>query len=58
MQDNNVVVKTWGEARTDTELHSHVDLVRKLDIADLEKGSAVAGVPHPEPLPWSIVVEA
>lgn len=42
-EDNNAVVKTWGEARTDTELHSHVDLVRRLDIADLEKGSAVAG---------------
>lgn len=43
-QDNNVVVKTWGSPREEPELLSHVDLVAKLGIADLEKGAAVAGL--------------
>ena len=43
MQDNNVVVKTWGTPREEPELLNHVDLVAKLGIADLEKGTAVAG---------------
>ncbi len=42
-QDNNVVVKTWGTPREEPELLNHVDLVAKLGIADLEKGTAVAG---------------
>mmetsp|Transcript_15933 Transcript_15933/g.47918 ORF Transcript_15933/g.47918 Transcript_15933/m.47918 type:complete len:451 (-) Transcript_15933:2211-3563(-) len=42
-EDNNAVVKTWGEPRTDAELYNHVDLVKRLDIADLEKGVVVAG---------------
>jgi seryl-tRNA synthetase len=43
LQDNNVVVKTWGTPREEPELLNHVDLVAKLGIADLEKGTAVAG---------------
>lgn len=44
-QDNNVVVKMWGTPREEPELINHVDLVSKLGIADLEKGTAVAGAP-------------
>lgn len=44
-QDNNAVVKTWGTPREEPELVNHVDLVQKLGIADLEKGTAVAGAP-------------
>ena len=46
-QDNNVVVKTWGTPREEPELLNHVDLVAKLGIADLEKGTAVAGAGLP-----------
>ena len=42
-QDNNAVVKTWGEPRTEEKLLNHVDLVEKLGIVDLEKGVQVAG---------------
>lgn len=38
-----MVVKTWGTPREEPELLNHVDLVAKLGIADLEKGTAVAG---------------
>jgi hypothetical protein len=38
-----VVVKTWGTPREEPELLNHVDLVARLGIADLEKGTAVAG---------------
>lgn len=41
-QDNNVVVKTFGE-KGDKKPYNHVDLVQLLDIADLENGTAVAG---------------
>ena len=48
-QDNNVVVKTFGEPRPAEEggakLYNHVDLVLLLDIADLDKGAQVAGEP-------------
>ena len=48
-QDNNVVVKTFGEPRAAEEagakLYNHVDLVLLLDIADLDKGTQVAGEP-------------
>jgi len=40
-----VVVKTWGTPREEPELINHVDLVSKLGIADLEKGTAIAGAP-------------
>lgn len=38
-----MVVKTWGTPREEPELLNHVDLIAKLGIADLEKGTAVAG---------------
>lgn len=58
-QDNNAVVKTWGQARTDAELYNHVDLVKRLDIADLEKGTIVAGAPHPpHPPPPSLPAQS
>ena len=48
---DNAVVATWGEPRENTSggagengaLLSHVDLVNRLDIVDLEAGVAVAG---------------
>lgn len=46
-QDNNVVVKLHGTPREgDEKLWNHVDLVQLLDIVDLEKGVAVAGMCH------------
>jgi len=44
VQVENVVVKTFGELRTEDGLRNHVDLVQLLDIVDLEAGTAVAGV--------------
>ncbi|OWM85369.1 serine--tRNA ligase [Punica granatum] len=40
---NNAVIRTWGEKRVEAKLKSHVELVELLDIADLKKGSDVAG---------------
>ncbi|XP_072972514.1 serine--tRNA ligase [Typha angustifolia] len=40
---NNEVIRTWGERRMEGKLRNHVDLVKLLDIADLEKGADVAG---------------
>lgn len=40
---DNVVVRTWGEAREEDGLRNHVDLVLLLDLVDLEAGQAVAG---------------
>lgn len=37
MQDNNAVVRTWGEPRKEAK-YNHVDLVHMLGIADLERG--------------------
>lgn len=42
-EDNNAVVKEFGERRQEEGLLNHVDLVLLLDIADLEAGAAVAG---------------
>eukprot|EP00887_Chlorella_sp_A99_P003561 scaffold7.g3561.t1 len=42
-EDNNIVVKTFGEPRVGEQLYNHVDLVQLLDFADLENGVAVAG---------------
>ncbi|URD74424.1 seryl-tRNA synthetase [Musa troglodytarum] len=39
----NAVIRTWGEKRTEGKLKNHVDLVKLLDIVDLEKGADVAG---------------
>lgn len=38
-------VKTWGTPREEADLKNHVDLVLMLDIADLDNGTAVAGMP-------------
>ena len=54
LQDNNAVVKEFGERRQEEGLLNHVDLVLLLDIADLEAGAAVAGAwaaRAPSPLP-------
>ncbi|KAG6511542.1 hypothetical protein ZIOFF_029610 [Zingiber officinale] len=40
---NNAVIRTWGDRRMETNLRNHVELVKRLDIADLEKGADVAG---------------
>lgn len=38
-QDNNLVVRTWGTPREEAGLQSHVDLVSKLGIVELEAGT-------------------
>ncbi|KAK1263150.1 hypothetical protein QJS04_geneDACA009431 [Acorus gramineus] len=40
---NNAVVRTWGERRTEEGLKNHVELVELLGIANLSKGTNVAG---------------
>ncbi|GJT75129.1 serine--tRNA ligase [Tanacetum coccineum] len=40
---NNVVIRTWGEKRTEPKLKNHVDLMECLGIADTKKGAFVAG---------------
>ncbi|KAH0672195.1 hypothetical protein KY284_023282 [Solanum tuberosum] len=40
---NNVIVRSWGEKRTEKGLKNHVDLVKDLGIADIPKGANVAG---------------
>jgi len=42
-EENNAVVRTWGEKRVEPKLKNHVDLVELLQIADLKKGANVAG---------------
>ncbi|KAK1404309.1 Serine--tRNA ligase [Heracleum sosnowskyi] len=42
-EDDNVVIRSWGEKRSEQNLKNHVDLVELLGIADLEKGANVAG---------------
>eukprot|EP00475_Leptophrys_vorax_P023006 TRINITY_DN31340_c2_g1_i1.p1 TRINITY_DN31340_c2_g1~~TRINITY_DN31340_c2_g1_i1.p1 ORF type:complete len:494 (-),score=54.49 TRINITY_DN31340_c2_g1_i1:20-1501(-) len=41
-EDNNAVVRTWGEPRAEAKWN-HVDLVHMLGIADIERGSQTAG---------------
>lgn len=43
-EDDNKILRTWGK-RTDFDFtpQSHVDLIEKLDIADLERAAQVAG---------------
>jgi seryl-tRNA synthetase len=42
--EQNQEVKAWGEKKTfDFQAKSHIDIMEKLDIADFEKGVAVAG---------------
>ena len=38
------MVKTWGQPWEEDKLHNHVAMVQMLDIADLEAGTAVAGL--------------
>ncbi|XP_047065260.1 serine--tRNA ligase-like [Lolium rigidum] len=42
-EENNVVLRTWGERRMESNLMNHVDLCRKLDIVAFEEGVDVAG---------------
>uniref|UniRef100_A0A0D9XZN5 Uncharacterized protein n=1 Tax=Leersia perrieri TaxID=77586 RepID=A0A0D9XZN5_9ORYZ len=42
-EENNVVLRTWGERRMKRNLKNHVDLCRKLDIVAFEQGVDVAG---------------
>ena len=42
-QADNVVVKSVGTKRMEEGLYNHVDMVLLLDIADLDRGSRVAG---------------
>lgn len=43
LQADNVVVRKWGALRDEPDLRNHVDLVTMLDIADLDRGTIVAG---------------
>lgn len=38
VQDNNKVIRKWGEERHEEKLYNHVDLVEMLGIADVDKG--------------------
>ena len=40
---NNAIVRTWGAKRMEENLPNHVDLIGMLDIADVERGTDVAG---------------
>ncbi|KAF3454459.1 hypothetical protein FNV43_RR04906 [Rhamnella rubrinervis] len=40
---NNAVIRSWGEKRVEPKLKNHVELVELLEIADLKKGTEVAG---------------
>ncbi|XP_041018487.1 serine--tRNA ligase-like [Juglans microcarpa x Juglans regia] len=40
---NNAVIRSWGEKRLEPKLKNHVELVELLGIADLKKGTDVAG---------------
>ncbi|KAK1361126.1 Serine--tRNA ligase [Heracleum sosnowskyi] len=42
-EDDNAIIRSWGEKRSEKNLKSHVDLVELLGIADLKKGANVAG---------------
>lgn len=42
-EENNLVVRSWGEKRVGEKLRNHVELVQLLAIADLAKGADVAG---------------
>ncbi|KAL4202468.1 hypothetical protein AMTRI_Chr02g221260 [Amborella trichopoda] len=42
-EENNAIVRTWGDKRMEGNLKNHVELVQLLGIADLAKGADVAG---------------
>jgi len=41
-EDDNVVVRSWGEARAE-EVLDHVDLLQKLELVDLDAAAKIAG---------------
>ncbi len=41
-EDDNVVVRSWGEARAE-EVLDHVDLMQKLELVDLDAAAKIAG---------------
>ncbi|KAK6156261.1 hypothetical protein DH2020_010509 [Rehmannia glutinosa] len=43
-EENNAIVRSWGEKRTEPKLKNHVELVELLGIADLKKGAHCANV--------------
>lgn len=43
LQDDNAIVRMFGEPRQEEKLYNHVDLVQLLDIVNLEAGTTVAG---------------
>lgn len=43
LQDNNAIVREFGQPRQEEKLYNHVDLVLLLDIVNLEAGTSVAG---------------
>ncbi|PIA27914.1 hypothetical protein AQUCO_07400032v1 [Aquilegia coerulea] len=42
-EENNEVVRSWGEKRMEPNLRNHFDLVKRLGIVDTLKGAHVAG---------------
>ncbi len=42
-EEDNVVVRSWGEPRSDDYLRDHVDILNTLAMADLERAAKVAG---------------
>ncbi|XP_068340807.1 serine--tRNA ligase-like [Pyrus communis] len=42
-EENNAVIRSWGDKRVEPKLKNHVELVELLGIADLKKGAEVAG---------------
>ncbi|MEM2237001.1 MAG: serine--tRNA ligase [Candidatus Caldarchaeum sp.] len=42
-EDDNVTVRTWGEARKEDWMKDHVDLLKILGMADTEAAASVAG---------------
>ncbi|MEM0482380.1 MAG: serine--tRNA ligase [Nitrososphaerota archaeon] len=42
-EEDNVVVRSWGEPRMDDYLRDHVDILSVLTMADLERAAKVAG---------------
>lgn len=39
LQENNAVVRSWGEKRVEGTFRNHVELVQLLEIADMTKGT-------------------
>jgi len=42
MQDDNGIVRTWGDVET-KKRYSHIDLIHMIDGFDGERGAATAG---------------